>query len=87
VSLFLLFLHSKNKTLSYFLSIAFCIGSLAYNYIYTLNKGVRIFTDLSAFATFGDFMLDVYTKPWGRCVPYLMGLMLGQLYMEYRSTH
>lgn len=85
VSLFVLFVYHKSKILSYSINILFCLGSLAFNYLYTLNKGVKIFTDLSAFSTFGDFMLDVYTKPWGRCTPYLMGLIMGQLYMDYRS--
>lgn len=32
-----------------------------------------------------DFYSDVYIKPYGRCVPYLMGLLLGVLYMEFKG--
>lgn len=62
-----------------------CILSLLFNFIYTYRKEIRVMTDLDAFVNFGDFMLDLYIKPYGRCVPYLMGLTLGILYMEYRS--
>lgn len=35
------------------------------------------------FDTFGDYMANVYIKPWGRCPTYLFGLLLGILYVEF----
>lgn len=63
------------------------ILSLIFNFVFTYKEKIRIFTDLDAFVNFEDFMVNLYIKPYGRCVPYLMGLVLGVLYMEYRSKH
>ncbi len=29
------------------------------------------------------YQLDVYFKPWGRCPPYLYGLLLGIFYSDF----
>ncbi len=61
------------------------VGSLVFNFLFTFDKQIRIFTDLEAMLDFDDFMRNLYIKPYGRCVPYFMGLILGVLFMEYRS--
>jgi peptidoglycan/LPS O-acetylase OafA/YrhL len=83
--LLLLFLYQRSKIAMVVISIVSMIASTIFNIAFTYNHKVRIFTDLDAFAPFEDFMLDLYEKPWGRCTPYFMGLLLGVLYMEFRS--
>lgn len=82
--LLLLFLYRRSRMATLLLSLACIIASTTFNITFTYNHQIRIFTDLSAFVNFGDFMLDLYMKPWGRCTPYLMGLILGIFYMEHR---
>jgi peptidoglycan/LPS O-acetylase OafA/YrhL len=68
---------------SYLFGFCFCVGSLIFNFLYSVNLGQKILTDLDSFKTFGDYMLDLYIKPWGRCTPYFMGLFLGIFYTNY----
>lgn len=85
ISLLLLYLYQRSKVAMIIIATAASLASTIYNVIYTYNLGLPLFTDPSAFAHFQDFMLDIYMKPWGRCTPYFMGLILGVLFMEYRS--
>ena len=75
--LILLFLYQKSKLATVLASFASMIGSTTFNIVYTYNHEIHLFTDLSAFINFEDFMLDLYMKPYGRCTPYVMGLLLG----------
>lgn len=35
------------------------------------------------FVKWQEYFTNIYIKPWIRCPPYLFGLMLGLLHMEY----
>lgn len=83
----MLFLYSARKHLFVITTALLSVLSLIFNYVYTFEEEIRIFTDLDAFVNFQDFMLNLYIKPYGRCVPYFMGLVFGLLFMEYRSSH
>ena len=82
---FMIYLYSKRKWIFILLASLFSVGSLIFNYVFTYVEKIRIFTDIEAFINFETFMLNLYIKPYGRCVPYLMGFTLGLLYMEYKS--
>ena len=81
-----MYLYCKRKIAFVILSWLLSIGSTIFVFVFTFNLQLRIFTDMEAFAPFQDFMLDLYIKPYGRCVPYIIGLATGVFYMEYRST-
>jgi len=81
----MIYLYSKRKWIFILLASLFSVGSLIFNYVFTYVEKIRIFTDIEAFINFETFMLNLYIKPYGRCVPYLMGFTLGLLYMEYKS--
>lgn len=63
------------------------IGSMVFQFVYIQTSGITIFTDLSSQTDFRNFMHDVYIKPYGRCVPYLMGLLLGAYFMKFRENN
>lgn len=86
ISFGLLFLYRRSKSAMILTATVASIASTVFNVVYTYNKQLHLFTDLSAFAAFGDFFLDLYIKPWGRCTPYFMGLILGVFFMEFRSN-
>lgn len=86
-SLLLLYLYQRSKLFMIITAAVASLASTIYNVTYTNNIGLPLFTDLSAFAHFQDFMLDLYMKPWGRCTPYLMGLILGVYFIEFRSNY
>ena len=56
------------------------ISSCIFTYMWTFNNEQRVISHLIDFANWGDFMLDVYMKPWARSPPYLFGLLLGIFY-------
>jgi peptidoglycan/LPS O-acetylase OafA/YrhL len=83
----LLFIYYRSKMASFLLALLLSIGSTIFVIVYTYRHKIKLFTDLSAFSDFGEFMPDVYMKPYGRCTPYFMGLVLGILFVEYRSMY
>lgn len=84
VGVFLLYLYSKRKMLCFAVCLLFAAGSTVFIFIYTYRNDVRVITDITNNPNLQNFTLDVYMKPYGRCVPYLMGLILGIFFMEYR---
>jgi hypothetical protein len=84
VSVFILLIYSRSKVAYYSVCGVLIVGSTILNYVVTYNESVKVVTDLSAIISFQQYTLDLYIKPYGRCVPYLMGLVFGTLYMEYR---
>lgn len=82
-----LLIYSTSKKAFIITTSVLSVASLIFNYLFTFFEEIRIFTDLDAFINFQDFMLNLYIKPYGRCVPYFMGLVLGILFMEYRSKY
>ena len=82
----LLYLYSKHKKA--FLPVTTClsVSSSAYVFYYVQTHNVKIYADISEIVNNDpNFFDDLYVKPYGRCAPYFMGLILGVLFMEYRS--
>ncbi len=85
-SLLLLYIYSKKRNVFLFITIPLAVLSTIANYVYTYQIELRLLTDFEAFGSFGDYLTYFYAKPYGRCPPYLMGLIFGVYYMEYRGT-
>ena len=87
VGVFLLYLYSKNK-IAFICSASFLgVASSVLNFVYCQVHNVKIYADLTALAEGqGHYTDNIYTKPYGRCTPYIMGLILGVFYMEFRSN-
>lgn len=82
-SMFVLLVYHKSRFWSFitlFLSIA---GSFAFTMQQCYDRDFKYTTHLDDFATYGDYMSDIYIKPWSRCPPYMFGLFLGILYIEF----
>lgn len=84
VCVFLLYFYSKKKVAYYISCGVLVLGSTIANMIVTYTEKVRVITDIDALIAFQQFTYDLYIKPYGRCTPYILGLMLGVLFMEYR---
>jgi len=84
-SLLLLLVYSIKPIISKILIILLIIGSAIFTYTWTFNHGVYVISHLQDFSTFGDYMTNVYMKPWARASPYLWGLFVGIFYSEYLS--
>ena len=85
LGLLLLYVYSKSKKIFLAVSIVLCILSVIFNFVYSYHLDLRLFTDLEAFANFEDYMLNLYMKPYGRWTPYIVGLITGVYYMEFKS--
>lgn len=60
--------------------------SSIYVFVYVILNNVVVYADVDNLGKVGTgWYSDVYTSAYGRCVPYLMGLVFGVVYMEYRS--
>lgn len=82
-SLLFIFLYTKNKIAGYVALLAMTVLSLGINiYEAQVNAYVHV-THLIDFAKWSKYFPDIYIKPWIRCPPYLIGLVLGLLHMEY----
>ena len=86
-SVFLLQLYSYRKKVFLVLVGLLCVASTIFVFIFTINYNVKIYSDIAEFGDTTAWMLGVYIKPWGRCVPYFMGLVFGVLFMEFRSKY
>lgn len=87
VGILLLLGYTHRKSLFYTAMGLLMIGSMVFQFVYIQTSGITIFTDLSSQTDFRNFMHDVYIKPYGRCVPYLMGLLLGAYFMKFRENN
>ncbi len=86
VSVGYLFLYGKNKLAGKALMVMTIVLSLAYNiYEAQINDYVQV-THLADFAKWGLYFPNIYIKPWTRCPPYLMGLLFGIAYMEWKQA-
>lgn len=83
LGMLLLYAYSKKRSIFMGVTIFLAVASTTYIYVFTYVKGNKIVGGENG----QDFLNDVYVKPYGRCVPYLMGLIFGVLYMEYRRSH
>lgn len=85
VSPFVLFLYCKNKRLGLFslmglLSLSFLSSFLiSYTNHFKADKGIVNNNDNR------EFFNLIYTKPWIRCDVYILGLLLGIFYLEYKK--
>ena len=70
------------------LSVLMGSASVVYNYIYTIHTNMHIYADVAGISNpeSADWFKNVYMTPWGRCTPYLMGLIFGMLFMSFRSS-
>ena len=82
-SMLIMYLYTFNKIVSISTLWAAIIGSLIFTFVWTRNNGTYVITHLSDFSKWGDFFQDVYVKPWARAPPYLIGLFLGILYVNF----
>lgn len=85
LGLLLLYCYSSKKRVFYVLGLLLAAASSVFNFVYTQVNSITIFLDLTSHSNYVNYMHDVYVKPYGRCLPYLMGLLLGVLYMEYKN--
>ena len=76
----LLGIYRVNKILSIGISGILIIGSWVFNIMFTQNHNNKLFTDVSAFADFMTYFLNVYIKPYARWTTYILGTYLGLLY-------
>ena len=83
----LIYLYSKKQWVFLLVTGMLTVGSLGFNFVWTFVEEIRIFTDIQAFIKFQSFMQNLYIKPYSRCVPYLMGFLIGIFIMEYRSNY
>ena len=83
VSIPILYLYNQRKKFAYILIWVIVGLSLIYNFIEVQRNSYVTVAHRADFAKWATYFLDVYTKPWTRCPPYLYGLTLGLLYMEW----
>ena len=83
VSIPILYLYNKRKQFAYILIWVIVLISLIYNFVEVQRNGYVTVAHRVDFAKWGTYFVDVYIKPWTRCPPYLYGLTLGLLYMEW----
>jgi hypothetical protein len=82
-SVFILLIYAKSRFWS-FMTTFITIGiSFAYTMQQSYDNGYLYTTHLTDFSTFADYMSNLYIKPWSRCPPYLFGLILGIVYIEF----
>ena len=84
---FLLYLYTKNKTAFLITCLTLAIGSSIFVFVITFIYEMKTYADIANLGDTTNWMFMIYVKPYGRCVPYLMGLVFGVFYMEYRSNH
>lgn len=63
------------------ISAILCLGSLAYNFWYVQMQNLKFGVDLKDAFKAGGYFLDIYIKPYARCTSYILGLVLGVLFM------
>ncbi len=71
---FLLLLRENYKNIATAFSSICALLTFTFVFVFTLNEKIVLWTDLSSLSHYEDFMLNLYFKPWGRCISYLMGL-------------
>ncbi len=79
----LLFLYYKSRKVTFGIIGVLIVLSLVYNFVEAqVNQFVTV-AHRPDFAKWSTYFPNVYIKPWTRCPPYLYGLALGLLYMEF----
>ena len=86
IGVLLTYLYAKKKWVFGVVAGMLAVGCLVFNFVWTFSYDMRIFTDIQAFINFQIFMMNLYIKPYARLIPYLMGFVLGIMFMSYRSN-
>ena len=86
LSIPILFLYAKNKRFAYISIVVLMIGSLIANFVMVQINEFIVVAHRQDFVKWNKYFPNVYIKPWIRCPPYLYGLALGLLYMEYLAA-
>jgi peptidoglycan/LPS O-acetylase OafA/YrhL len=85
-SLFFIMLYMKNRIAGYVSLISLIILGLALNIYEVVDREIRHPTHLIDFVKWQEYFTNIYIKPWIRCPPYVLGLVLGLLHMEYLAV-
>ena len=79
-SMLILFLYRKSRfasLMAIYLTVAL---SFAYVFQQSYDHGYKYPTHIADLDGSGQYLHDIYYKPWGRCPTYLYGLLMGILY-------
>lgn len=83
LSIPILYLYCRNRKASFIVIHVLMLLSLIYNFVEVqVNEYITV-AHRADFAKWNSYFPNVYIKPWTRCPPYLYGLFLGLLYMEF----
>lgn len=82
-SLLFIFVYTKNRIAGYATMIAMICVGVSLNIEEVIRRDIKQVTHLIDFVKWGEYFTNIYIKPWIRCPPYLLGLVLGLLHMEY----
>ena len=79
----ILFFYCRRRWASYLalglLTIASVITVAVLTHKYNLPSGGMVGTNLDIYSD------KIYIKPWGRILPYIMGIVLGIMYFEFKN--
>jgi len=82
-SMLFIMIYMKNRIAGY-ISIGLMMSlGLGLNIYEVIVRDIHHVTHLIDFVKWQDYFVNIYIKPWIRCPPYLLGLTLGLLHMEY----
>lgn len=82
-SMLFIFLYTKNRIAGYISILAMLVLGISLNIYEVIDREIKQVTHLIDFIKWQDYFTNIYIKPWIRCPPYLLGLCLGLLHMEY----
>ena len=85
VCIFILLIYSWKKKIAVIISSVLMVGSWTYNVIFTQQHKIKLFTSIETLLAFQSYFLNIYIKPYARWSPYILGLFLGILYVEYNN--
>lgn len=75
-------IYNKSRFWAFFSIFLTCAANFAFVMAQTYENEEKWMTHISDTLNSARYQLNVYFKPWGRCPPYLYGLLLGILYHE-----
>jgi|JI9StandDraft_2_1071091.scaffolds.fasta_scaffold221741_3 cytochrome c biogenesis protein CcdA len=82
-SMIFIVIYSKHRIAGYIcIGGMICLG-LGLNIYEVIHREIKQVTHLIDFVKWQEYFTNIYIKPWIRCPPYLLGLFLGLLHMEY----
>lgn len=81
LSVLILFIYGKSRFWSFFAIFLTIFSSFAFTMQKTFDDQYKYTTHMTDFTNYGDYMSNIYVKPWSRCPPYIIGLFLGMIYV------